>query len=235
MKTNKTMIAALVAGSALVALPVLAQPGPAAPAAPQAAMMDEAGAVALLESWGFERIRLDDVEDRHFEFDVVDADGRAIEIEIAFDGTLRAFDVDGDRQATSVDLRTLLPAGVQDVLTERGIVDVHDFEAGPRHFEVEGYTAEGREIEVEIRNDDRVGTISVEDSRPMPGGGPAGAPDQTAIVEAVEASGFAVRSFEQKGRHIEVSATNPEGENVILHVDFAGEIYREVLDRSVSR
>ncbi|WP_052715961.1 hypothetical protein [Devosia chinhatensis] len=277
--------------------PVVAPATPAAPvpAAAAAAPLDEAGARAAIEAMGFSDLRLDDRGRNHFEFKGRDADGRALEIEIALDGTLRKLDVDDDVRASSVDLLALLPdnvasaaraaglvdlhdyeagprhfklegyteaghdfeiefgldgtlrkfdldddaprdalsltpllpEGVQAVIAERGIVDVREFEVGPRHYKVEGYTEAGREIEVEIGFDDRVGAISVDDGRAAP----AAAFDEAAIIASVEAAGYQVRDVEAKPRHVEVDAVNPEGETVRLHVDFAGEVYRERLVR----
>jgi len=286
---------------------ILGAPRPAPAAAPAAPVrpatispastseLDEAGARAAVEAMGFSDVRLDERGRDHFEFKARDADGREIEVEIGLDGTLRKLDVDDDARMRSVDLLALVPAnladaaraagltdlhdyeagprhyklegyteaghdfeiefdldgnlrkfdldddaprnalsltgllpeGVQAVIAERGITDVREFEVGSRHYKVEGYTEAGREIEVEIGFDDRLGAISVDDGRnPAPG-----AYDEAALIASVEAAGYQVRGVEPKPRHVEVDAVNPEGEAVRLHVDFAGEVYRERLVR----
>lgn len=269
---------------------------PAAPGTPApTANLDEAGAKAAVEAMGFSEVRLDERGRNHFEFKGRDADGRQVEVELARDGSLRKLDVDDDARARSVDLLALLPddlataaraagmidlhdyeagprhhklegfteaghefeiefaldgtlrkfdldddaprnalslidllpEGVRTVIAERGITEVREFETGPRHYKVEGYTETGREIEVEIGFDDRLGAISVDDGR-----NPASTPyDEASLIASVEAAGYEVRNVTPKPRHVEVDAINPEGEAVRLHVDFAGEVYRERLVR----
>lgn len=175
-------------------------------------------------------VELDEYEatSRHFKLDGYTADGHGFELEFALDGTLRKFDLDDDAAAGTLNLASLLPAGVQTVITERGITDVREFEMGPRHYKVEGYTDAGREIEVEIGFDDRLGAISVDDGR----NAVPQTYDEAALVASVEAAGYQVGRVEPKPRHVEVEAVNPEGEQVMLHVDFSGEVYRERLVRA---
>ncbi|WP_158626096.1 PepSY domain-containing protein [Arsenicitalea aurantiaca] len=219
----------LLAGAPAAQVAQAAPATPAASAAPVASgPIDEAAAIAILEGMGFSDIRLDDREDDHFEFEVRDADGRDIDIDLYFDGTIRDIDVDDDRRATSVDLSLLLPEEVQRAIAERGIVDVMEFESRRNHYKVEGYTEDGREIEIEIRNDDRVGRVSVDGPRPRV---PADF-NEAALRDSVEGQGYVISgALERKPRHVELVATNPEGEPVRLHVDLNGEVYKEQLRR----
>jgi hypothetical protein len=53
-----------------------------------------------------------------------------------------------------------------------------------------------------------------------------------AVIRAVEAAGYRVQGQpEAHRRHYEVIALNPRGERVKVHVDFAGQVYRETWDR----
>lgn len=178
----------------------------------------EAGMVALDEY---------EATSRHFKLDGYTADGHDLELEFALNGTLRKLDLDNDAAPGAVSVVSLLPAGVQAAIAERGIATVREFETGPRHYKVEGFTEVGREIEIEIGFDDRLGAISVDDGRnAMPQNY-----DEAALVASVEAAGYQIDRVEPKPRHVEVDAINPEGENVRLHVDFSGEVYRERLVR----
>ena len=184
-------------------------------------------ATQFLTDFGFTRVTLDDVENSHYEFEVVDADGREIDIEIGFDGTVRQFDVDDDRRSSTVDLMPLLPQAIQDAAAVRGIAEVTEFDAGRTRYSIEGYTSEGREIEVEFAADSTAATVSVDDGR-----GPApDTVDVDAAQSAVEASGYQVTEVERRPNHLEMLATNPEGEQVRLHTDFDGAVYRELLVR----
>ena len=176
---------------------------------------------------GFTRVTLDETGRAHYEFDAIDADGREIEVEFGFDGVLRKFDVDDDRRAETVDLLSILPQDVQDAAASRGFSEVTEYEAGPRHYKLEGYSSDGRELEIEFSADNVAGTVSVDDGR-----GPVPTEiDLQAVTTAVEGAGYTVSEIEQKPRHIEMLATNPEGENVRLHTDFEGAVYREILVR----
>lgn len=53
------------------------------------------------------------------------------------------------------------------------------------------------------------------------------------VRDRLAAAGYTrIGAFERKPRHVEVSARNPSGDRVELHVDLAGEVYKE---RSISR
>ena len=219
---TKALIAAL-----MVTTPVsfaLAQ----APASPETATQWSADqAAAHLTELGFTRVTLDDTEGNHYEFEAFDADGRDIDIDVGFDGTILSFDVDDDERATNADLIPLLPQAVQDAIAVRGITDVTEYNQGRSRYTIEGYTAEGREIEVEFSIDNTADTVSVDDGR-----GPAPQDvDLEAAVNAVEASGYQVSDVERRPNHLELRATNPEGEEVRLHTDFSGAVYRELLVR----
>lgn len=205
----------LIATIALVSIPAaaLAQ----TPTQP-AANLDPAAATQQLTDWGFVDIRFDERDGGHYEFVARTANGHELEIELALDGRLLKLDLEDGGNVRGVGLVDLLPTEVQAVLAERGIVDVKEFDAGRSAWQVEGYTAEGREIEIEIAF---VGASQE----------PAGA-DLAAVVEAVESAGYSVDGEPLvRGRHVEVLATNPEGEAVTLHTDLNGIVYRELLRR----
>lgn len=184
-------------------------------------------AAAWLSEMGFTRIELDDVEDRYYEFEVRDADGREIDIDIAFDGTVLDIDVDDDRRARTVDLIAILPVEVQEAIRARGIVEIIEFEREGGRYEVEGFTSEGRKIEVEFSASNLASVVSV-----APNGVAAPATvDLDAISASVSAAGYTVEHIERDDGRVRVRAVNPRGELVRLDVDFEGQIYREVLVR----
>jgi hypothetical protein len=184
----------------------------------------------LLADAGFDRIVLDEVKGRHFEFVAYDADGREVDIDLFFDGTVKEFDVQDNRRAVMADLMQFVPDVVRAALNERGIVDLREYEAKPRHYEVEGFDASGREIKMEIETDGRVSKIEIDDRAVQSQATPLiGEPELRA---AVEQGGYAYDQIAaRKNRHFEVLAMNPEGEPVELHIDLAGEIYKEKLRR----
>lgn len=201
---------------ALAALALAALPGLAFAQAP-ATQLDEAAATQQLTEWGFTNVRLEERDDGHFEFDARTAGGHDVELEIGLDGRLLSLDLDDDDNARGVGLVDVLPQEVQSVLNERGIVDVHEFEAGRSAWSVEGYTAEGREIEIEIAY-----AASATGEQP----------DLAAVVQSVEQAGYTIEGEpDLRERFVEVRATNPEGEPVTLHTDFNGVVYRELLRR----
>ncbi|SFZ86830.1 Peptidase propeptide and YPEB domain-containing protein [Devosia enhydra] len=227
--TKKTFIsAALIAALVLPAGIAIAQPAAPVPPAATRPAFDADAARALLEGFGLTDIRLDDDDDGHFEFDARTAEGYQVEIEIGRDGEIRKIDLDDDDDDRgSASLIAALPAGVREALSTRGVVALRDYERKPRHFEIEGVTGEGREIEIELRNDNRVGAVSVSDPR----GAQQPAFDEAAFTAAVVAAGYQVSSVSQRPRHVEVDAVNPEGEPVRLHADFDGTVYKETLVR----
>lgn len=111
-------------------------------------------AQAFLTDHGFTRIELEDTERDHYEFEAIDADGREIEIEIGFDGTVISFDVDDDRSAANADLMALLPQEIQDALARYEFAEVTEYERGSRSHEIEGFGADGQRVEVRLSLDD---------------------------------------------------------------------------------
>ncbi|SDG12800.1 PepSY domain-containing protein [Pelagibacterium luteolum] len=208
----------LSAAAAAADVPTMAAPG---------AEMTVEEATAYLDGLGlFTEIRFDERDDGRYAFDVVDTDGRSVDIELNLDGAIHEIDVDDDRPSTNVNLATLLPETLQTAISDRGIVDLIDFDIDDRHYEIEGYDASGRKIEIEIGFDQRTGSVAVQTDRPTPSD-----VDIDAVTAQVEAAGYAVTSSERKPRHIEMIATSPEGSEVRLHVDFEGQVYRETLVR----
>lgn len=222
-------------GAAPGAPPAPPAGGPVAPPAPPADPEQSQGpqittdeAAAKLAEWGLTNVKLDEVEGRHYSFDANDADGRAVDVDLFQDGTLKKFDIDGDQRASKADLTKLLPEGVRQALTDRGITDVHEFEVTPRHYKIEGYNDQGREIEIELEQSGRAGTISVDAPQP-----PADVQDigQDEMTKKVEAAGYKVTNVERGPRHYDVTGTNAEGEQVKLHVELDGTVSREQLVR----
>nr|WP_314260815.1 PepSY domain-containing protein [uncultured Devosia sp.] len=200
---------------ALVSLPAIAlAQGQAQPSA----NLDQAAATQQLTDWGLTDIRFDERDDGHYEFDARTANGHRVEIEIGFDGRLLKLDLEDDDNARGAGLVNVLPTEVQSVIADRGIVDIKEFESGRSAWKVEGYTAEGREIEIEIAY---AGASQQ-----------AAGPDLAAVVQSVQNAGYTVEGDAvARGRHVEIRATNPEGEAVTLHTDFDGVVYRELLRR----
>lgn len=144
----------------LAALMLTVPAGHALAQAPEANQESAAGqwspeqAEAFLADHGFTRIELEDTERDHYEFDALDADGREIDIEIGFDGTVISFDVDDDQRATNADLMALLPQDLQDALAQYDFAEITEYDRGSRNHRIEGYTNDGRETEVALSLED---------------------------------------------------------------------------------
>lgn len=128
------LLLALSAGTALALTPLLSQEQIA----------------EHLATLGFSDIRFDEIDDGRYEFEVRDADGRRVDIELWPDTTIHSLDVDDDRRATTVNLATLLPEPLQQAIADLGIIDLMEFDTNSRHYEIEGYDAQGRKIEIDI-------------------------------------------------------------------------------------
>lgn len=135
---------------ALPALFALSGLAAAAPALAQPSALSQQQLTDHLATIGFSDIRFDEVDDGRYEFEVRDADGRRIDIELWPDATIHSLDVDDDRRASTVNLATLLPASLQQAIADLGIVDLMEFDTNSRHYEIEGYDAQGRKIEIDI-------------------------------------------------------------------------------------
>lgn len=184
---------------------------------------------SMLEAAGLTDIRLDERKGRHYEFETRDADGRQVDVDVFFDGQIKKIDVESDQSATTVDLTSLLPEVMRAAVAERGIVDLREYDVKRNHAEVDGYDAQGSEIEMEIAIDGRILKVEIDDDDDR---SPRPSVDEGALRTAVEAGGYEWSgNVERKPRHFEVSAVNPEGETVMLHVDLNGEIYKEQLQR----
>ena len=183
-----------------------------------AVRLDAQAATQILAGWGMTDIRLDDSDDGDFEFDALTAGGIRVDVDLGLDGRLLKLDLDDDdARRGDTGLVAILPAEVQAVLTERGIVNVHEFEAGRSAWSVEGYSAQGREIEIEIAYAQSAAQT---------------ASDLSAVLKSVEAAGYTTEGEPiARDRFVEILATNPEGEKVTLHADFDGVVYRELLRR----
>ena len=202
---------------ALITLAVAVLPATAFAQAP-AARLDAEAATKVLIDWGLTDIQLDEQDDGDYEFEARTASGANVDIDLGLDGRLLKLDLDDDdARRGDTGLVAILPAEVQAVLTERGIVDLHEFEAGRSAWSVEGYSAEGREIEIEIAYAQSAAQT---------------APDLAAVLKSVKAAGYTTEGEPiVRDRFVEILATNPEGEKVTLHADFDGVVYRELLRR----
>lgn len=133
---------------ALLTLACAAVPMTAMAQAP--AQLDEAAATRQLTDWGFTEIRLDDRERDHFEFEARDADGRRVDIDLGFNGTVLQLDVDGDARASNANLASMLPEAVQAAATANGIIDVQEFDTNRTDYSLEGFDAQNRKIEISV-------------------------------------------------------------------------------------
>ncbi len=185
----------------------------------------------VLTAAGFTDVRLDERKGRHVEYDALDADGQRVEVELFFDGDVKKLEFEDDGRAALDDVGAFMPEVVLQAAAERDLVEIEQFETKGRHYEIEGFDAAGREIEIEIDFDGRIRKVEIDDDDdgrrvevPRIGG------DE--LRGRVEEAGYRFEGpVEQRPRHFEVAAVNPEGEPVELHVDFDGEIYREQLRR----
>lgn len=189
----------------------------------------EQAARAALEGFGFTDIELDERGPRHFEFDARDADGRQVEIRIDAEGVVTKLEVETERPAVQADFAQLLPEPIRQALARDNVTDIREFERERRHYEVEGFNADGQEVEMDIRLDGQVTKVEIKGTRSAAS---VPAPSEAQLRQVVEAGGYQwVGNVQAKPRHHEVIAVNSYGETVELHVDFGGEIYKERLQR----
>lgn len=114
------------------------------------------------------------------------------------------------------------------VVRDAGVTPVGEPVRHPKHIEVNGRTGAGKNVIVSLDRFGRLDEIEDDDhdhdrvveKRPF---GPAEA------ERAARDAGFTPRPApERRKHHFEVLATNAKGEMVELHVDFAGNIYKQV-------
>jgi hypothetical protein len=117
---------------------------------------------------------------------------------------------------------------VMRVLKDAGIAPLGEPVRHPKHIEINGRNAAGKEVIVSL---DRFGRLDeIEDAdhdkdrvSERRGFGPAEA------ERLARDAGFTPRPpVEQRKRHFEILATNSKGETVELHMDFGGTIYKQV-------
>jgi hypothetical protein len=186
--------------------------------------------IAILETAGFTDIRFDERKGRHVEYEARDSAGQRVEIEIFFDGEVKKIEFEDDGSAALDQVRSLMPAVVLQAAAERDLLEVEKFETKGRHYEIEGYDAAGRETEIEVDFDGRIRKVEIDDDDERRVEAPRIGEEE--LRGRVEEAGYRFEgSIEQRPRHFEVAAVNPEGEPVELHVDFDGEIYKEQLRR----
>lgn len=190
----------------------------------------DAELTAVLSNAGFTDIRLDERKGRHVEYDARGADGQRVEVELFLDGAVKKIEFEDDGRAVLEQVRPLLPQVVLQAAAERDLTEVEQFETKGRHYEIEGYDAASREIEIEVDFDGRIRKLEIDDDDDRRVETPRIGDDE--LRSRVEEAGYRFEGrVEQKPRHFEVAAVNPEGEPVELHVDFDGEIYKEQLRR----
>lgn len=210
-------------GTELLAAPrPQATPAPAAtPVAPtNTANLDEAGARALVEAMGFSDLRLDERGRNHFEFKGRDADGRELEIEIALDGSLRKLDVDDDVRARSVDLLSLVPEALAAAARSAGMADLREYEAGPRHYKLEGYTQAGHDFEIEFASDGTLRKFDLDDDAPRNALSLAALLPE-GVQAAIAGRGITdVREFEVRSQHYKVEGYTESGREIEVEIGF---------------
>jgi uncharacterized protein YdeI (BOF family) len=179
---------------------------------------------AMLADAGFGAPRLEEADGRHLEFVAEAGPGVIVEIETYRDGRLRDVEAD-DEVADRAGLERLLPEGLRAQVAAQGVTVIEEAKFRDRHVEIEGRNASGAEIEL------RLAAEGYGLERRGDAGG-AALPDEAGLRAAVEGAGYVWGGIaDRKPRHVEVNATNPNGEAVVVHIDAAGEIYREVAVR----
>ncbi len=114
------------------------------------------------------------------------------------------------------------------VLKDAGVTAVGEPVRHPKHIEIPGRNAAGKEV---IASLDRFGRLDeiedadhdperVSEKRPI---GPA-----DAVRIAREAGFTPSEPVERKKRHFEILATNAKGETLELHMDFGGTVYKQI-------
>lgn len=114
------------------------------------------------------------------------------------------------------------------VLKDAGVTAVGEPVRHPKHIEISGRTAAGKDVIVSLDRFGRLDEIEdadhdperVSDKRPI---GPA-----DAVRLAREAGFTPSEPVERKKRHFEILATNAKGETLELHMDFAGTVYKQI-------
>jgi hypothetical protein len=112
-------------------------------------------------------------------------------------------------------------AEIERIVAAEGYGRIEEIDRKRRHYEVEAQDRNGNEVEIHIDFEGRITRIELDE--------PTYGTDR--LREIVEAAGYQWRGdVDRKGKHYEVDAVNPHGEDVELHVDFSGEIYKEKRD-----
>lgn len=112
-------------------------------------------------------------------------------------------------------------AAIERIVAAEGYDRIDEIERKPRHYEVEAEDRNSEDVEIHIDLDGRITRIELDEPRY----------DVSGLRDVVERAGYRWRGdVERKGKHYEVDAVNPYGEEVELHVDFSGAIYKEKRD-----
>ena len=138
--------------------------------------------------------------------------------------TVTVIGIPGDR---TFDARKILRENVLRVLKDAGLTAIGEPVRHPKHIEIPARTGAGKNVIVSL---DRFGRLDeIEDAdhdrerRPAQTIGPADA------ERFAREAGYSIREApEQRKHHYEILATNAKGETLELHMDFAGNIYKQV-------
>ncbi|HDZ48939.1 hypothetical protein LCGC14_0072920 [marine sediment metagenome] len=118
---------------------------------------------------------------------------------------------------------------LEEQLGERGFGQILHAEPKGSHLRVHTNASNGMPVEVRFEHDGSFREWRIK--RPgntRPRLGEWGSVPMQEISQLVQQQGYdAPRIIDTKGRHLEVLAQNSRGEAVELHVDYAGQVYRE--------
>ena len=119
-------------------------------------------------------------------------------------------------------------AALQAQLQERGFGDIYRVEPKSSHVRVQT-TANGMPVEVRFEHDGSFREWRIHrPGKSRPRAGEWGTVPMAQVSQLVAQQGYtSPRIVDSKGRHLEVLAQNSRGEAVELHVDYAGQVYRE--------
>jgi hypothetical protein len=178
----------------------------------------------MLATAGFDAPRLEEVKGRHLEFTAEASPGVIVEIETYRDGRLRDIEADDD-VAARAGIERLLPEALRTQITAQGVGQIEEVKFRDRHVEVEGRGPSGDEIELRLAAEGYgVERRDAADRSTLP--------SDAELRATIERAGYVwTEVADRKPHHVEVRALNPSGEAVVVHVDEAGEIYREVAIR----
>lgn len=118
---------------------------------------------------------------------------------------------------------------LEEQLAERGFGQALHVEPKSSHLRVHTNASNGMPVEVRFEHDGSFREWRIKRPGSMrPRAGEWGSISMPDISRSVQQQGYdSPRIIDTKGRHLEVLANNSRGEAVELHVDYAGQVYRE--------